>query len=147
MHQVEIEVIQTFRVQNLEELTQVAQVIIDSLSRSKIVLLKGEMGSGKTTLVKAIMAEMKLDQVSSPTFSIVNRYDTESGPFYHFDLYRIEDIEELYDIGFEEYIESGHPCLIEWPQLIEETIDSPITEVEIQLDGDTRFFKISIPEA
>jgi tRNA threonylcarbamoyladenosine biosynthesis protein TsaE len=104
------------------------------------------MGSGKTTLVKEILHQKGITDVSSPTFSIVNRYDTEEGPYFHFDLYRIEVLEELYDIGIEEYLDSGNPCLIEWPELLNEVVDLPLLHVAIEHNDGFRTFKITRPE-
>ncbi|NND94897.1 MAG: tRNA (adenosine(37)-N6)-threonylcarbamoyltransferase complex ATPase subunit type 1 TsaE, partial [Flavobacteriales bacterium] len=113
---------------------------------SNLILLDGEMGTGKTTLVKTIMAMKGVHEVSSPTFAIVNRYDSDEGAFFHFDLYRIEEMEELYDIGFEEYLESGSPCLIEWPQILYPTLDQPFIKISIEMVDERRIFTISLPE-
>jgi len=127
-----------YRASTVAELAPIARDIIDGSSNCPIILLNAEMGMGKTTLVKAVLAELGHHDTSSPTFSIVNRYDTNEGPWYHFDLYRIEQGEELEDIGFSEYLDSGRPCLIEWPQLARPFIDGPYAEISISLDEETR---------
>tara|TARA_B100000035_G_scaffold111711_1_gene94805 strand:+ start:596 stop:1003 length:408 start_codon:yes stop_codon:yes gene_type:complete len=90
----------------------------------KIILISGEMGAGKTTLIKQILIGLNvIDNISSPTFSIINEYTTKSKDLvYHMDLYRINKIEELEEIGFFEYLESGNLCFIEWGDMIEDII-------------------------
>jgi len=90
----------------------------------KIILISGEMGAGKTTLIKQILIGLNvIDNISSPTFSIINEYTTKSKDLvYHMDLYRINKIEELEEIGFFEYLESGNLCFIEWGDIIEDII-------------------------
>ena len=90
----------------------------------KIILISGEMGAGKTTLIKQILIGLNvIDNISSPTFSIINEYTTKSKDLvYHMDLYRINKIEELEEIGFFEYLESGNLCFIEWGEIIEDII-------------------------
>ena len=101
----------------LERLDVFANGLI-SLLTHKIVLLKGDLGSGKTTLVKAILTALKaIDQVSSPTFGIANEVQLPFETAYHLDLYRIEHSEELVQFGFEEYLYSGSYCFIEWPEI------------------------------
>ena len=104
-----------------------------AFSERKIILFNGEMGAGKTTLIKAICHELGCeDEVSSPTFSLVNHYVSPSaGDVFHFDCYRLKSTEEAMDIGFEEYLESGSYCLIEWPEIILKLISEPYVEVEV----------------
>lgn len=105
-------------VYNLNEIDKISKIILDNIKHINIVLLKGDLGSGKTTLVKSILKKLGVnDEIKSPTFSIVNEYDHPSGPIYHFDLYRIEKIDELDVIGFEEYIDNSNICFIEWPEV------------------------------
>lgn len=105
-------------VYNLNEIDKISKIIIDNIKHINIVLLKGDLGSGKTTLIKSILKKLGVnDEIKSPTFSIVNEYDHPSGPIYHFDLYRIEKIDELDVIGFEEYIDNCNICFIEWPEV------------------------------
>mgnify|MGYP000424537294 CR=1 FL=1 len=105
---------------NLADLKQTAQKVLNWTGEHKILLLNGEMGAGKTTFSKALCKELGvLDLVKSPTFSIVNEYQTEQGAsLYHFDFYRLNDQEEALDIGVEEYFDSGNLCLIEWASQI-----------------------------
>ncbi len=95
----------------------------------------GEMGAGKTTFITALCNELKaLDLVSSPTFSIVNEYERENGGLiYHFDFYRIESAEELYDIGFEEYLSENNYCFVEWPEKADELLPSDFARVRINI--------------
>ncbi|MEI6508122.1 MAG: tRNA (adenosine(37)-N6)-threonylcarbamoyltransferase complex ATPase subunit type 1 TsaE [Bacteroidota bacterium] len=104
------------------EITVAAQKIIEASGNYTIWTFDGEMGAGKTTLIKAICKTLGVeDEVSSPTFSLVNEYKTNDGKtIYHFDFYRIKNIEEVYDIGYEDYFYSNNICLIEWPEKIEE---------------------------
>ena len=105
-------------VYNLNEIDKISKIILDNIKHINIVLLKGDLGSGKTTLAKSILKKLGVnDEIKSPTFSIVNEYDHPSGPIYHFDLYRIEKIDELDVIGFEEYIDNCNICFIEWPEV------------------------------
>lgn len=96
-------------------------------------MFSGEMGAGKTTLIKAFCRELKCeDEVSSPTFSLVNHYVSPSkGDVFHFDLYRLNTLEEAMDIGFEEYLDSGAFCLIEWPEIILKLISEPYVNIEV----------------
>jgi tRNA threonylcarbamoyladenosine biosynthesis protein TsaE len=87
------------------------------------LLLKGNLGAGKTTFTQFLLKEMGCtDEVSSPTYAIVNEYDTKKGKVFHFDLYRLNSAEEVFDIGMEEYLDSGNFCIIEWPEIYEEEI-------------------------
>jgi tRNA threonylcarbamoyladenosine biosynthesis protein TsaE len=129
----------------LSELTNVAKEIL-SQSKSKILLFYGEMGAGKTTLIKEICSLLDIeDKISSPTFSLVNEYKSRQGEsVYHFDFYRIEDEEEAMDIGFEEYIDSEKWCLIEWPQNIENLLPLKSSAIQIQiLENGNRSLTIS----
>ena len=87
------------------------------LRAGDVILLRGEMGVGKTVFTKGLCRALGVeDYVTSPTFTVVNEYEGKAFPIYHFDLYRIEDEDELLEIGFEEYLQSGGVCIIEWPQ-------------------------------
>lgn len=104
----------------IADLEQVSTELIRLAKAKKIWTFNGEMGAGKTTLIKAICRQLGVtDEVSSPTFSLVNEYRTTNGnKVFHFDFYRIKSLEEAYDIGYEDYFESGSVCLIEWPEKI-----------------------------
>jgi tRNA threonylcarbamoyladenosine biosynthesis protein TsaE len=119
---------------NVEELPNVAKEILTTYADKKVFGFKGNMGVGKTTLIKAICAYLKVkDIVNSPTFSIVNEYfTTEDNSIYHFDFYRIKKIEEVMDIGYEEYLYSGNYCFLEWPEIIEELLPENIVYVSIE---------------
>lgn len=119
---------------SLADLPQVASELIDFGYVNKNWLFIGEMGAGKTTLIKQICKNLEvIDQVSSPTFSIVNEYVTKSEQtVYHFDFYRLADIEEAINIGAEDYFFSGHLCLIEWPQIIANLLPDEYLTVQIE---------------
>ncbi len=110
----------TVGVSGLEDLPRAAQALLAPVSKANVVALHGEMGAGKTTLIKALGEALGVKEtVNSPTFSLVNEYcDGEGNPVYHFDFYRLERIEEAYDMGYEEYFYSGNLCLVEWPEKV-----------------------------
>ncbi len=107
--------------------------MIDLCKGQKVWVFKGELGAGKTTLIQEIAKQMGIgDRVSSPTFSIVNEYEDKQGNlFYHFDFYRIEDIEEALEIGVEEYFDSGSYCWVEWGERIAELIPEDFALIEL----------------
>lgn len=119
---------------SISELNLIAKEII-ATTKSKIVLFYGEMGAGKTTLIKEICKELGIEDVAnSPTFSLVNEYHTaNSEVVYHFDFYRIEDENEAYDIGIEDYFYADAWCLIEWPQNIENLLPLESTEIHLSV--------------
>lgn len=111
-----------YQINSLEELPQVAAQIINQLEH-KIICFEGEMGAGKTTFIKEFVRLLGTeDDISSPTFSIVNEYDTNKGKVYHFDFYRLNDEEEALDFGIEDYFYANAYCLMEWPSRIETLI-------------------------
>lgn len=117
---------------NKSEINHVANRLIPLL-KHKIVVFKGQVGAGKTTLITTLCKAMGVeDDISSPTFSIVNEYVSNHGTIYHFDLYRINDLEETYDFGIEDYLYSNYFCLIEWPEIIEDILPEEITEVHLE---------------
>ncbi|MDB5020274.1 MAG: tRNA ((37)-N6)-threonylcarbamoyltransferase complex ATPase subunit type 1 TsaE [Pedobacter sp.] len=120
-------------VNQLADLNQAALSLLEFANEEKIFLFEGEMGAGKTTFIKAICEAIGVaDVVSSPTFSIVNEYQgNHNQRIYHFDFYRIEDLREAYDIGYEEYFYSGDICLVEWPERIKELLPQEYVHVSI----------------
>ena len=127
-----------FHINSVEALTEVSEYLISLRDEADIIAFYGSMGAGKTTLIKNLCHKMGVtDEVNSPTFAIVNEYVTEEGEsVYHFDFYRIKKLEEAYDIGFENYFDSGNLCLIEWPEMIEPLLPEKYIRVEIQ-QGET----------
>lgn len=128
-------------ISSLEELDKAAQAVIESLNGRTVVALDAPMGAGKTTLVSRIAALLGAeDDVTSPTFAIVNQYEGQR-TIYHFDMYRIERIEEALDFGSEEYLSSGELCLVEWPEKIEALLpdDTMVVKIEILSDSARRF--------
>lgn len=117
----------------LNDLEELAEKLIRQAGANRLILFNGEMGSGKTTFIKAIGYALGVkDGMSSPTFSIVNEYERESGEkIYHFDFYRLKNEMEAYDIGTEEYLDSGSYCLIEWPDKIPSLLPDTYMEVSI----------------
>ena len=135
----------TLHIDSLNELPEVADAVIEALDGRSVVVFRGEMGAGKTTLIREILARLgSEDNVTSPTFAIVNQYTTaDCRPVYHFDFYRIDRIEEAYDFGYEEYFYSGDLCLVEWPEKIEQLLPDEVVTVRITVDSETaRTFEI-----
>jgi tRNA threonylcarbamoyladenosine biosynthesis protein TsaE len=121
----------------LDELPEVAQELLSFAQNITIWKFLGNLGAGKTTLIKEICRQLGvIDTVQSPTFAIVNVYQTiEADELFHFDCYRLKKAEEALDFGIEEYLYSDQLCLIEWPQVIEELLPVPQLEIEILADG------------
>ena len=117
-----------------EDIKQAAQQFVDAMGENTVFAFYGKMGAGKTTFIKSVCEQMGVeDTVTSPTFAIVNEYEAANGrPIYHFDFYRIKKLSEAYDMGCEEYFYSGHPCFIEWPELIEEVLPEDTVNVTIE---------------
>ena len=124
----------TITIHSIDTIATAAQEFIDQMGDNKIFAFYGSMGAGKTTFVKALCEAMGVtDTVNSPTFAIVNEYDTPSGrPIYHFDFYRIKRLAEVYDMGYEDYFYGRGLCLIEWPELIEELLPEDTVKVTIE---------------
>ena len=129
-----------FRSVTLSELKEVAQDIVGRLEEFKVWLIHGEMGAGKTTLIKEICKEAGVaEAMSSPTFSIVNEYQArDSKKIFHFDFYRIKQEVEAVDIGTEEYFYSGYPCFVEWPEKIPSLMPDRFAEVSIEVETYTQ---------
>ena len=127
------------KINDLEHIREAARQFINAMGDQHVFAFYGHMGAGKTTFIKAICEELGVDDVvTSPTFAIVNEYTAADGiPIYHFDFYRIKKLEEVYDMGYEDYFYSGALCFIEWPELIEEILPDDAVRVSIteQADG------------
>ena len=123
---------------NKNELQEVACKLISNFRHLKVWCFDADMGAGKTTLTKKICETLGVqDEMSSPTFSIVNEYQTAKGEdIYHFDFYRLKDIEEAIDIGVEDYLFSGNLCLLEWPAIIESLLPDEYLQISIKLVGE-----------
>lgn len=124
------------KIKDLAHIHEAARQFIDNMGSGNVFAFYGSMGAGKTTFIKAICEELGVrDVITSPTFAIVNEYtDGKGAPVYHFDFYRIKKLEEVYDMGYEDYIDSGNLCLMEWPELIEEILPEDATKVTISAD-------------
>ncbi len=130
----------TIEVGSLGDLPEAADAIIDSLDGRNVVAFFGPMGAGKTTLIREICARLgSTDIVTSPTFALINQYDAADGrPIYHFDLYRIDRVEEAMDLGYEEYFYSDGLCLVEWPEKIAELLPDDAVKVRITPLSETK---------
>ena len=128
----------------LKDLPAVAAEIVEKMQEHSIVLFYGPMGAGKTTLIKEILKQCNVrDTVNSPTFSIVNEYHLSGDKaVYHFDFYRLKNIEEAYDIGYEDYFYGGNYCLIEWPDKIQELLPAKCLKVILNLQGENRSIEV-----
>lgn len=133
----------------LDTLTEGAKRIVNSAGNTTLWCFQGEMGAGKTTLIQSICNELGVrDEVTSPTFSLVNEYHTISGKtIYHFDFYRVRSVEEVYDIGYEDYFYSDSICLIEWPSNIEPLLDcEPVLKITLTKTSEhTRRIEVEYP--
>lgn len=133
-----------FKAESIADLKQVCEFLDQSIKKEKIVLFSGEMGAGKTTLIKEFCHHLGVqDEVSSPTFALVNEYESSIGPINHFDLYRIQSEEELYDIGYEDYFFSGYLCLVEWPEMASGIIPEKHVSVKIRVENNQRLITVT----
>lgn len=121
------------KINNIKQINQAAKEFIANIGNNKVFAFYGKMGVGKTTFIKAICEELNVeDIITSPTFAIINEYESKTiGNIYHFDFYRIKKIDEVYDMGYEDYFYSGNLCFIEWPELIEELLPENTIKVKI----------------
>ena len=136
----------TFEIDSVEALSQVTDLLLSWRDKSDIIAFYGPMGAGKTTLIKNLCHRMGVtDEVNSPTFALVNEYltDQDEGSIFHFDFYRIKRLEEVFDIGYEDYFYSGHLCLLEWPELIDPLMPDHFVKVEIALGNTDTSRKIT----
>ena len=125
-------------IKSIENIHEAARLFIDAMGDQQVFAFYGSMGAGKTTFIKAICEEMGVsDVVTSPTFAIVNEYTTDKGQrIFHFDFYRIKKLEEVYDMGYEDYFYSDALCFIEWPELLEELLPDNAVRVNIKENAD-----------
>lgn len=128
------------KIQSLDNIREAANLFIENKGNGKVFAFYGKMGAGKTTFVKAICEALGVeDVITSPTFAIVNEYHSTKTdqPIYHFDFYRIKKLEEVFDMGYEDYFYSGSLCFLEWPELIEDILPQDVVKVKIseQEDG------------
>ena len=126
------------KIDSLDNIHAAAKQFVDNMGTSKVFAFYGKMGAGKTTFIKAICEVFGVDDViTSPTFAIVYEYTAASGtPIYHFDFYRIKKIEEVYDMGYEDYFYSNNLCFLEWPELIENLLPGDAVRVTIREEED-----------
>ena len=129
---------------SLDKISDAAQEFVAQIGDKRVFAFYGGMGAGKTTFIKAICEQLKVnDTVTSPTFAIVNEYVSSIGPIYHFDFYRIKNQTEVMDLGFDDYAYSGDLCLMEWPELIEELLPENTVSVHI-VETDNGMRKVTI---
>ena len=127
----------TLTITNIDNINITVKKFISAIGENKVIAFYGKMGAGKTTFIKALCEELGVrDVITSPTFAIVNEYNASTQSIFHFDFYRIKKIEEVYDMGYEDYIYSGNLCLIEWPELIEELLPENTLSVTIEQNAD-----------
>lgn len=136
---------------SLEKVDDTAKEFVGLMGDATIFAFYGQMGAGKTTFINALSKALGVedDSTSSPSFSIINEYrsDTTAELIYHFDLYRLENLEEAFDIGVEDYFDSGALCLLEWPERIEDILPDDTVRVYIDvLDDDSRRLTVNIPD-
>ena len=138
----------TFVCKSLDELDQIANLILENFSQYRVFAFFGKMGVGKTTLIKHICKKLDVeDNVTSPSFSIINEYKTLSGEsVFHFDFYRIKNLVEALDIGYEDYFYSDSYCFIEWPEKIKELLPENFVYVHIEENenDDSRVIKLNV---
>jgi tRNA threonylcarbamoyladenosine biosynthesis protein TsaE len=129
-----------FEFNSLDQLSVASDWVIKQAGENKIIAFYGEMGAGKTTLIKEICCRLGTESnITSPTFAIVNEYPLTSGnSIFHFDFYRLQKFQELLDIGFEEYLFSGNYCFIEWPELAEPLLPENTVKIKIESMPDSK---------
>ena len=122
----------SIKIQDIDHIREAAREFIEQIGDHRVFAFYGKMGAGKTTFIKAVCEELGVeDVITSPTFAIINEYSGKDDTIYHFDFYRIKKLEEVYDMGYEDYFYSGALCFIEWPELIEEVLPEDAVKVQI----------------
>ena len=126
------------RINSLDTIHEAAKEFIKGMGDGKVFAFYGKMGAGKTTFIQALCEVLGVkDVITSPTFAIINEYtDGNDNPIYHFDFYRIKKLEEVYDMGYEDYFYSGNLCLLEWPELVEDVLPENVIKVTIEEQPD-----------
>jgi tRNA threonylcarbamoyladenosine biosynthesis protein TsaE len=125
----------TWTLTSLDELPVLAKTLLNTYKDYRVWLFEGEMGAGKTTLIQVLCKQLGVtDSTSSPTFSLVNVYESDPDPVYHFDFYRIEHEYEAMDMGYEEYFYSGHYCFVEWPSKIASLLPDQALHIQMEVD-------------
>jgi len=126
------------RIDNIDRLEMAAGEFIKHMGENRIFAFYGSMGAGKTTFIQAICKKLgSVDKVTSPSFTLVNEYSTGDGELlYHFDFFRIKKQEEVFDFGFEEYLQSGRKCFMEWPEKVEDLLPPETIKVQISAEPD-----------
>jgi tRNA threonylcarbamoyladenosine biosynthesis protein TsaE len=128
----------TEKADHIKKLPEIAKKLIEQFQEARVFAFYGKMGAGKTTFIQSVCRALGSgDTVTSPTFALINEYDTvKNGSIFHFDFYRIKNLEEVFDLGYEDYLYSRSYCLIEWPELIETLLPENIVRVTIEVDID-----------
>ena len=123
---------------HLKELPVIARKLVEQFAEERVFAFYGKMGAGKTTFIQSVCRVLGSDDtVTSPTFALINEYNTQkNGSVFHFDFYRIKNLEEVFDLGYEDYLYSGSYCLIEWPELIESLLPEKVVKVKIEVEPD-----------
>ncbi|MDE5574558.1 MAG: tRNA (adenosine(37)-N6)-threonylcarbamoyltransferase complex ATPase subunit type 1 TsaE [Bacteroidales bacterium] len=130
--------ISTFTAPTPEDLPPAATLLLERFPEERVFAFFAPMGAGKTTFIKALCDRLQVsNRVVSPTFALINEYDSPQGAVYHFDFYRLKNIAEAYDIGTDEYLSSGCYCFLEWPQVMQEMLPLRYVAVDIKVDAET----------
>jgi len=135
----------TITIDSEDQLEKVVNSFLEFSGEVKVVFLHGDLGAGKTTFVKALVSKLNSEEeVSSPTYSLVNEYSVPNGSLFHIDLYRLHDTHEAQDMGIEEYLDSGEYCFIEWPAIVEHLVDQAVVIKIEALSDNSRKFEIEM---
>lgn len=132
-------------IETVDALPGAAKALLKAAAQARVFLFYAPMGAGKTTLIKELCRQLgSRDSFSSPTYSIVNEYSYPGGRIFHFDLYRLKSSEELFDLGIEDYLQSGQYCFFEWPELVEDLVEDNAVKVEIEVNGNIRYLRATL---